>query len=925
MTDQSEHPQANRHLSDGVLRAYLDHEVGPTQSLRYALHLRRCADCRARRDQLQQMADRASQLIGAAFEDQSGLPGPIRRRSRFGQGMSVAAAAVVAAIAILAIQRQPSTHTRLAAGTRVEDICCFNLDGGTRGDNGLVTVSRAGQVVDCVVLYEDQAGTRAFSHRDPVRFVSQPAGCGVDAIVTAIAREPRSDRAGLWNAVVPWSSRRRSRWAWPTGPPRSPRHPRATHSPAPTAPVPTRSGDRNIDSARWSSPAPGSRKPMSAPSQVEELDLKRTIPGPETIHNSLLTLPGVSFFDDQGSRLQPEIEIRGFDVSPVVGTPQGVSVFLDGVRVNEPDAQEVNFDLLPSAALAGATVVRGPDVLFGRNSLGGTILLTTRRGTDTPGASLQVGAGSFGEEVFTATTGGKAGGIDGFLAFTGENEVGWRQAASANTRNLFATVGHQWGPSPDSGDIALDVLYAHDRIHEVGSLPESYLAINPTINYTPGDFFAPEALDLTLRGTQPLAGGIFRGTVFGRRNNIEQLNVNVPPPNTDGFTQNLSGGGTFEWTRPLTVGDIPIGLTVGAEYSRESAHIRLIDVAGGLPDSTATNATIHQDNAAAFGQAIVTVTPRLNMTGGLREDYVYIPFRDHLDPTNNGTNSYDRLSPELGATYQFTDDFKGFVAYKSGFRAPAPLELACASPDAPCSLPSALGGDPRLQPVSTHDYEAGFDLDITRRTSLDVDGFWTDVDNDIVFAAPNLTQTYFLNAPKTRRAGIEASGLIGLPAGGRLFASYSYVAATFQSAVLIATSDTNPLPTKPGDILPQSPLHRGRVGAGITRLFGHVLLDGQFDIKGYQGQYLRGDEPNQRREIPGYTVAGLQGHLQFERYSLDLAVENLLDRRFYTFGIESQNFLGPYNQNNPPNNPPVEPFLTPGYARRITVTLSAKL
>ena len=116
----------------------------------------------------------------------------------------------------------------------------------------------------------------------------------------------------------------------------------------------------------------------------------------------------------------------------------------------------------------------------------------------------------------------------------------------------------------------------------------------------------------------------------------------------------------------------------------------------------------------------MTVTPRLNVTGGLREDYVHIPFRDHLDPTNNGTNSYDRLSPELGATYQFTDDFKGFVAYKSGFRAPAPLELACASPDAPCSLPSALGSNPRLEPVSTHDYEAGFDLHLTKPVDPDV-------------------------------------------------------------------------------------------------------------------------------------------------------------------------------------------------------------
>ena len=197
MTDRPEHPQGNRHLSDGGLRAYLDHEIGPAQALRYALHLRGCADCRARRDELQQLANRVSHLIGAVFEDRSGLRQPSRRYSRFWQGISAAAAAAVAAVAILALHRQPSTHTRVAAGTRVEDICCFNLDGGARGDDGLVTVSRAGQVVDCVVLYEDQAGTRAFSHRDPVRFVSQPAGCGVDAIVTAIAREPRSNRAGL--------------------------------------------------------------------------------------------------------------------------------------------------------------------------------------------------------------------------------------------------------------------------------------------------------------------------------------------------------------------------------------------------------------------------------------------------------------------------------------------------------------------------------------------------------------------------------------------------------------------------------------------------------------------------------------------------------------------------------------------------------
>jgi outer membrane receptor protein involved in Fe transport len=523
------------------------------------------------------------------------------------------------------------------------------------------------------------------------------------------------------------------------------------------------------------------------------------------------------------------------------------------------------------------------------------------------------------------TAGGKVAGIDGFIAASGSNEVGWRDATSSNTRNIFATVGYQWGPSHDRGDIALDFLYGHDRIYEAGSLPQSYIQISPKINYTPGDFFYPEAYGLTLRGNQPVAGGVVRATLWGRRNNYEQFNGNVPPPNTDEYINNLSGGGTAEWTRPFTIGTIPVGFTVGLEYERDNVHFRLLNVGGGEPTSIATLADVRQENGAFYTQAIVTVLPQMDITGGLRGDYIRIPFRDDQTPSNNGTNTYDRLSPEIGLTYRFTDDVKGFVAYKNGFRAPAPLELACASPDAPCSLPSALGADPSLKPVTTHNYEGGFDIEFSSRTNLDVDAFWTDVYNDIQIASPDLTHVFFVNAPKTRRAGVEASGQIGLPEGVRLFGSYSYVAATYQSSLLVSTSDSTPKPTQPGNLFPASPLHRGRIGAGITRPVGPVLVDGEFDIKGYSSQFLRGDEANQRPQIPGYTVAGLRGRIEYRRYGVEFQIDNLFNRQYYTFGIEAQNNLGPFGQNMPVDNPPVEPFLTPSFPRRFTVTVTAKL
>src|SRR5438093_10045100 len=82
-------------------------------------------------------------------------------------------------------------------------------------------------------------------------------------------------------------------------------------------------------------------------------------------------LPGVSLQSEQGNRLQPDLSLRGFTISPVTGLPPGLSVFLDGVRLNEPTVEEVNFDLIPLEDVDRVDVIRGPSVLFGRNTLGG--------------------------------------------------------------------------------------------------------------------------------------------------------------------------------------------------------------------------------------------------------------------------------------------------------------------------------------------------------------------------------------------------------------------------------------------------------------------------------------------------------------------------------------------------------------------------
>src|SRR5947209_16505488 len=110
---------------------------------------------------------------------------------------------------------------------------------------------------------------------------------------------------------------------------------------------------------------------------ITSLDVRRVPPGPAAVSDLLARVPGVALFNDQGNRAQPSLDVRGFTLSPVVGVPQGVSVFLDGVRINEPDAQEVNFDLIPAEAIESADLIRGTSPIFGKNTLGGALNLTT--------------------------------------------------------------------------------------------------------------------------------------------------------------------------------------------------------------------------------------------------------------------------------------------------------------------------------------------------------------------------------------------------------------------------------------------------------------------------------------------------------------------------------------------------------------------
>jgi iron complex outermembrane recepter protein len=150
-------------------------------------------------------------------------------------------------------------------------------------------------------------------------------------------------------------------------------------------------------------PLPGFGVPArQVPANVQaitgvEISRDRALHLPESLGQRL---PGVSLGETQGNPFQPDLTYRGFAASPLLGTPQGLSVYQDGVRVNEPFGDTVNWDLIPTAAISTVNLIPGSNPLFGLNTLGGALSVRTKSGAQyperrhAPGAALSGAARS---------------------------------------------------------------------------------------------------------------------------------------------------------------------------------------------------------------------------------------------------------------------------------------------------------------------------------------------------------------------------------------------------------------------------------------------------------------------------------------------------------------------------------------------------
>ena len=178
-------------------------------------------------------------------------------------------------------------------------------------------------------------------------------------------------------------------------------------------------------------------------------------------------MQSINVNDYQGNPYQQDLSYRGFSASPQIGTPQGLSVYVDGVRVNEAFGEVVNWDLLPMNAIQRMDLMPGSNPLFGLNTLGGALAISTKSGFSNPGVEAQVSGGSFGRRQVQASVGANNGTLGAFVAVNGFNEDGWRVNSPSQIRQLFAKGSMQGR----FGELGLTLIHADNSLVGNGMVP----------------------------------------------------------------------------------------------------------------------------------------------------------------------------------------------------------------------------------------------------------------------------------------------------------------------------------------------------------------------------------------------------------------------------------------------------------------------
>ena len=379
-------------------------------------------------------------------------------------------------------------------------------------------------------------------------------------------------------------------------------------------------------------------------------------------------MAGVNINEAQNNPYQPDVNFRGFTASPLLGTPQGLSVYQDGVRINEPFGDTVNWDLIPQNAISSVTLMPGSNPLFGLNTLGGALSVQTKSGEHNPGGGIQAYGGSFGRWAVEGECGGQLeNGVDYFFAGNQFKEQGWRDGSPSDVLQGFGKIG--W--NGEKTDIDVSFSGADTDLIGNGYTPQSLLKSDgyDSINTKP-DQTQNKLAFITGKVSHWLSDEfLITGNAYYRHNRTKTLNGDINDEyetlfetcddnglnggvcniysqgvNNRSTTKNKGYGGALQlsWVtnqHQLTGGaSVDFGRTSFVQTEQEAATFTSSRGTTGLGDvETVNDLNGRSKTWSLFATDTFNVTPKLALTASGRYNHTHINLKDNLAGQKEGT------------------------------------------------------------------------------------------------------------------------------------------------------------------------------------------------------------------------------------------------------------------------------------------------
>ncbi len=574
-------------------------------------------------------------------------------------------------------------------------------------------------------------------------------------------------------------------------------------------------------------------------------------------------LPGVALSDQTGNEFQRDLNYRGFIASPVIGTPQGLAVYQNGVRINEVFGDTVNWDLIPQNAINGMTLVPS-NPIYGLNAIGGALSMQMKNGFSYHGVEGELNGGSYGRVSSSVQAGGEVGNLSGYIAADAIDDAGWRDDSPSSLRRVYMDLGARG----DQTEFHITFTGADNNFGATAATPGQMLAQNWSSIYTVPQTTQNQLAFLTASASwKPSDTWTYQANAYFR--NFQQSHVDgngtdaqnsgcTNPallcfPNLDGSLSNLTtttgqtvpatgalgtsvlGEIDRTWTTTNSFGgsvqaasseklfghgnNFVIGLSVDRGLVQFSTTSELGTVnANQFPFVYGSGLFIDQPSgdvapvglgattlyAGAYTTDTFDVGTRLSLTAGARLNFAQIDLTDELGdaPLLNGNHDYTHFNPMAGATYKLTPNVTVYGDFAEANRAPTPLELGCSNPLQPCLIDNALVGDPNLQQVVTYTFEAGLRGHFKigeGQTNWSVGAYHALNTNDIINVASPIPGHEYF-----QNAGNTLREGIEASVNYKLdrlnlYANYTYVDATFLNALTLG-SPFNPYADANGNI-----------------------------------------------------------------------------------------------------------------------------